>query len=217
MSFEEQNLYWANVGTRRDPGHPVIRAFAEPKLDFVLKTFGASRGTLLEIGAGNGFFSVGLEREFALTALDFSRRMLDMNPLPADRKVLGRAEALPFPDQSFDVAFCANLLHHLDEPLDAVREMRRVARRHVVILEPNALNPLMFLFGALKREERGTLKFTRRFVEELGHRAGLALEAATTQGFVLPNKTPPFALPLLRKVDRASPLGFYHVAVFRCS
>ena len=39
-----------------------------------------------------------------------------------------RAEALPFPDCSFDRSFCRWLLLHVESPAGVVREMRRVTR-----------------------------------------------------------------------------------------
>jgi hypothetical protein len=84
----------------------------------------------------------------------------------------------------------------------------------VVLLEPNAWNPLMFAFALLKPPERGALKFTPSYVKQLGVSAGLTLRAFTEQGSVLPNKTPPRALGALRLVDGHHPLGFYSIAVF---
>jgi hypothetical protein len=92
--------------------------------------------------------------------------------------------------------------------------MARVVRRHVVLLESNAINPLMFLFGVLKKPERGTLKFTSRYLKSLGQNAGLSLRAFAEQGFVLPNKTPRFALRALSAMDGKNPLGFYLLGVF---
>jgi SAM-dependent methyltransferase len=40
----------------------------------------------------------------------------------------GDAETLPFPDASFDRAFCQHVLQFLDDPFPAVCEMRRVVR-----------------------------------------------------------------------------------------
>ena len=96
----------------------------------------------------------------------------------------------------------------------AVREMARVARRHVVLVEPNTLNPFMALFGLLKTNERGTLKFTPRYVRELGRLAKLRMRGFSTQGMVVPNKTPEPVVPLLKWLDVPNPIGFYHVAVF---
>jgi SAM-dependent methyltransferase len=217
VHYDHQKAFWEGVKERRAPDHPVVLAFVRPKLDLVLDALpsgDAKPRTMLEVGAGNGFFSHALSRAFELTCLDFSQNMLDRNPLPAERKVRGDAEQLPFDADSFDVVFCGNLLHHLVEPIVAVREMARVARRYVVLIEPNAVNPLMFLFGALKKAERGTLKFTRRYLRNLGMDAGLHSVRMLTQGFVLPNKTPEALLPVLKLVDAAHPMGFYHVGVF---
>lgn len=215
VEYDQQKDYWEGMGKRRSPDHPVVEAFARPKRDFIVEALGgAARPTMLEVGAGNGFFSHTFRSSFDLTCLDFSRNMLEMHPLPWDRKVVGDAESLPFEDDHFDVVFCGNLLHHLSQPVTAVQEMKRVARRNVVLIEPNSVNPLMFLFGLVKKEERGTLKFTPRYLKVLGREAGLRLRSFSTQGTVVPNKTPSAVLPLLRAIDRPSLLGFYHVAVF---
>jgi SAM-dependent methyltransferase len=211
---EEQRRYWSGIRRRRDPSHPAVEAFAASKLAFIRDALPADARTMLEVGAGNGYFSRSFARAFDLTVLDASANMLAMNPTPPERKVEGLAEALPFTDDAFDVVFAGNLLHHLEVPAIAVREMARVARRHVVLLEPNALNPAMFLFGLLKRAERGALKFTPGYLRDLGRGVGLHLRATTVLGAVLPNRTPAAALPLVRHLERPSPLGFYAIAIF---
>lgn len=169
---------------------------------------------MLEVGCGNGFFSVSLNEEYDLTCMDFSRNMLEMNPIPWEQKVVGNAESMDFDDNSFDIVFCGNLLHHLEDPLKAVGEMKRVGRHNVVLVEPNTINPLMFVFNLLKKEERGALRFTARYVRNLGIKNGLRVRAQSAQGAIVPNKTPERLLPFLRAVDWHTPLGFYHVAVF---
>ena len=42
------------------------------------------------------------------------------------------AESLPFEDQSFDAAMALSTVHHWQDPIAGLREMRRVARRVVV-------------------------------------------------------------------------------------
>jgi ubiquinone/menaquinone biosynthesis C-methylase UbiE len=57
------------------------------------------------------------------------------NAPPDVKFAVADARRLPFADDSFDVATCSLVLHHL-EPDDAVRvlkEMRRVARRGVIV------------------------------------------------------------------------------------
>jgi ubiquinone/menaquinone biosynthesis C-methylase UbiE len=47
------------------------------------------------------------------------------------------AEALSFPDASFDFVFCKESYHHFPRPMRALHEMLRVARRAVLLIEPN--------------------------------------------------------------------------------
>ncbi len=48
------------------------------------------------------------------------------------------AEALPFPDQSFDSAMAVLSDHHWGDPIAGLLEMRRVARQVVVLQWDNA-------------------------------------------------------------------------------
>jgi ubiquinone/menaquinone biosynthesis C-methylase UbiE len=150
-SYDLQKDYWEGVDKRRSPDHPAVRAFARAKLDLVLAALPPlpAGTTMLEVGAGNGYFSITFQSAFELSCADFSANVLRINPLSNHRKIVADAQRLPFRDGSFEVAFCGNLLHHLETPATAVQEMARVAARHVVLVEPNALNPLMFLFGVL--------------------------------------------------------------------
>lgn len=47
------------------------------------------------------------------------------------------AENLSFEDESFDYVFCKESLHHFPRPYLALYEMTRVARRAIVLIEPN--------------------------------------------------------------------------------
>lgn len=207
-----QRNYWESHGQRRSPRHPVAEAFSRPKLEFARKAMSdLDVVTVLDVGAGNGYFTWLLETWGQAVALDFARTMLLQHP--AELKLQGDAVALPLADHAVDVAFCGNLLHHLPDPQAAVTEMGRVASKYVVLIEPNRNNPLMFGFGLLKPEERGTLAMHRGRLEELLDRAELELVASTTMGTIVPNKTPTLLLPLLRLLDGQGPLGFYAVAV----
>jgi SAM-dependent methyltransferase len=216
VSTDEQRRYWDQPGERRSPYHPAVQAFARPKIEIAMSGMGIASGerpTLLEVGCGNGYFSVVWAEHFELTCLDFSQHMLDHNPVEAE-KVIGDAQNLQYPDNSFDFVFCGNLLHHLPDPVQALRELRRVARRQVALVEPNATNPLMFAFSGLKREEWGALKFTAGHVRGLAEQAGLRTRLFVTQGSIVPNATPPALVPWLKRIDFRQPLGFYHIGVF---
>ena len=91
----------------------------------------------LEIGAGTGYFSLNLLQAGIVgeaVATDISAGMLDALQVNATRlgltvdTVACDAEALPFPDDSFDLVFGHAVLHHLPDLDQAFREFHRVLR-----------------------------------------------------------------------------------------
>ena len=61
------------------------------------------------------------------------------------------AESLSFPDGSFDYVFCKESFHHFPRPMLALYEMIRVARKGVVLIEPNEAPVLGGVKFILKR------------------------------------------------------------------
>jgi ubiquinone/menaquinone biosynthesis C-methylase UbiE len=99
--------------------------------------------TLLEICAGSGMMSEKFARAGAVvTTTDFSAAAVMRARERARRYgfsatfAVTDAERLPFPDRSFDIVAVHDGLHHLDNPERAIREMGRVARRGVLIMDP---------------------------------------------------------------------------------
>ena len=87
--------------------------------------------TVLNVGAGTGSYEPPDRHVLAVepSALMRSQRLPDAAPCLA-----GSAENLPFDDQSFDAAMAVCTVHHWQDPIAGLREMRRVARRVVVFL-----------------------------------------------------------------------------------
>ncbi len=85
--------------------------------------------TVLNVGAGTGSYE---PPDRAVTALEPSALMRAQRPAGAAPCVAGTAESLPFEDQSFDAAMAFATVHHWQDPIAGLREMRRVARRVVV-------------------------------------------------------------------------------------
>ena len=132
---------------------------------------------------------------------------------PVEKKVKGNAEKLSFKNNSFDVVFCGNLLHHLANPSKAIQEMTRVSKKYVVLVEPNRNNPLMFLFSLIKKEEQGALKSNNSFLKALCKKEGLKIKSSFTQGAIVPNKTPKITLPFFNFFNKSIPLGFYCILI----
>ena len=67
------------------------------------------------------------------------------------------AEALPFPDESFDLAIVHNGLHHLTDPAAGLRELWRVSRGAVIVIEPAdcRLMPVYLRLGIARSQLSG--------------------------------------------------------------
>lgn len=209
-----QKDYWdrKSLKDRRSPSHPVVRQYVLPKIDLIRKQVPLEKSTrLLDVGCGNGFFSYHFEPLCDTTGVDFSEKMLAKNPIR--QKLLMDASQLSFQDMSFDVVFCHALLHHVEDIDRVLREMKRVSRKFVVVLEPNRNNPLMFLFSALVPEEQKALSFSRDHLRGKLERNGLKVKAAYSHGMTVPNKTPTFLLPLVKLFDLTQPLGMTNILV----
>lgn len=135
--------------------------------------------------------------------------MLAANPHGA--RIRGTAAGSPFRNGAFDVVFAANLIHHVDDPAGAVREIGRVSARHLVLIEPNRRNPLMFGFGLFVRAERGLLRSSRRYLVRLVEAAGFRVAAVTVTGMISQNNTPAGLIPWLKRFDRETVFGEYVV------
>src|SRR5262245_63029975 len=102
---------------------------AEPR---IAAGIGAARGdarTVLNVGAGTGSYEPpGRD----VIAVEPSALMRAQRPAGAAPCVAAAAESLPFKDQSFDAAMAMHTVHHWQDPIAGLREMRRVARRVVV-------------------------------------------------------------------------------------
>ena len=79
---------------------------------------------VIDIGCGIGFVSQ-LYPNFDITGIDISDGMLERNP---HKWLKAPAEAIPFPDNTFDFVVCRSLLHHLEDPLKGLVEMHRVLK-----------------------------------------------------------------------------------------
>jgi ubiquinone/menaquinone biosynthesis C-methylase UbiE len=93
-----------------------------------------ARGDVLEVGVGTGLNLPFYSEDVALTGVDLSPAMLAIARNRADE--LGRqvelqeadAQALPFPDGSFDTVTCTLSLCNIPDDRRAVAEMWRVLR-----------------------------------------------------------------------------------------
>ena len=99
---------------------------------------GKAAGSVLDVGTGSGLFAEAFARRgLVIAGLDANMEMVEAARKFAPKGVfrLGNAEALPYPESSFDLVFLGLVLHEADDPLLALQEALRVARNQVAILE----------------------------------------------------------------------------------
>ncbi|MFF3350775.1 MerR family DNA-binding transcriptional regulator [Streptomyces sp. NPDC002779] len=103
---------------------------ADPRIAAqILNALGDAQ-TVLNVGAGTGSYEPA-DRD--VIAVEPSTVMRGQRPAGAAPCVAAAAEHLPFEDQSFDVAMAVSTVHHWEDPMAGLCEMRRVARRIVVL------------------------------------------------------------------------------------
>ncbi len=125
--------------------------------------------TVLNVGAGTGSYEPS-DRD--VTAVEPSAVMRAQRPAGAARCVAASAESLPFEDQSFDAAMAFATVHHWQDPIAGLHELRRVARRVVV-----------FTCDTSDRSWRRRFWLTRDYLPEVAaSRVGLATELARAIG-----------------------------------
>lgn len=203
-----QKDYWEREGLskRRPPEHPIVAAYVLPKIDVLSHYVSLTKQTrLLDVGCGNGFFTFYFDKICDVCGVDYSEKMLKMNPVK--NKLIMDANELKFEDSSFDIVFSHGLLHHVENIDKIIQEMVRVSKRYVIILDANRNNLLMFLFSLLVKEERKALKFSLTYLGNLAKKNGLRVIASFSHGMMAPNKMPTFFLPLTRWLNFKQPLG----------
>jgi SAM-dependent methyltransferase len=93
-----------------------------------LVAWSAGARTALDVATGGGHVARRLREE--------GLEVVTCDPAPGMRPdVICRAEGLPFADGSFDVVACRTAAHHFADVPAAVREMARVARERVLIVD----------------------------------------------------------------------------------
>ncbi|MBI3585806.1 MAG: class I SAM-dependent methyltransferase [Ignavibacteriales bacterium] len=101
------------------------------------------RGSVLEVGAGMGTLAIRMAKEgFHVTGVDVSDEALQRAAERAKEAGVaitwkeGFAESLPVADKSFDYVTCCHTLEHVKDLAKATSELRRVARKKIIVLTP---------------------------------------------------------------------------------
>jgi SAM-dependent methyltransferase len=98
--------------------------------------------SVVNVGAGTGSYE---PRGRAVVAVEPSAVMVAQRRAGAAPAVRGAAEALPFGAHRFDAAMALWTIHHWADPGRGIAELRRVARRAVIVTASDRLNELWLI------------------------------------------------------------------------
>ncbi len=153
---------------------------------------GCGEGVLTERWAGRlaGGRVVGIDLEDPKLRGEWSRRRCENLEY-----LTGRAEALPFAADEFDVVAAIETLEHVDDPERALAEIARVARRHMLVSVPR--EPLWRMLNVARGAYVRELGNTPGHVNHWSKRAFLNLLAR--HGEVVEARSPfPWTMLLVR-------------------
>lgn len=97
--------------------------------------------TVLDVGSGGGYLSEEFAKggyrvsgiEPAVRSVEAARCHAAETGLDIDYRT-GRGESLPFPDASFDIVACCDVLEHVDDPNRLLAEISRVLKSEGIFL-----------------------------------------------------------------------------------
>lgn len=104
---------------------------------------------VLDAGCGEGVLSVMMAQKGAVvTGCDLSTPNVDKSKLYAIENnvkdstefLVGDAEKLPFPDNTFDLVVSSHVLEHLPDFDQGLREIMRVTKKRAIVAIPTILN-----------------------------------------------------------------------------
>ena len=139
------------------------------------------RKSVLEVGCGEGANSVNLHVGKNFTGCDYSKtRIAFAKKHSTGHFVVSDGTKLVFKDNSYDVVFCRDVIHHVRERKKLVSEMYRVCKKggKVILIESNALNLVNLGFSLLFKKEHDMRKITPKYVKGImsGFKGGLTIK-----------------------------------------
>jgi ubiquinone/menaquinone biosynthesis C-methylase UbiE len=155
MSLEARSQLSSNY-RKHTAANPIQRGLIDRfHRKIVAEVVALSPESFLDAGCGEGFVArriIDATPGIDLTGCDVSEYALEIaaGANPEARFVAGSVVDLPFPERSFDVVGCFEVLEHLpgELPRHALSEIARVAGRAVVLSVPH--EPLFCLANAVR-------------------------------------------------------------------
>ena len=106
-----------------------------PSIKYLVSALDKDAKTLLDVGCGRGFLLnyISEHTNLKTTGCDLYD---SVDTLKNSDYKKGTIYKLPFEDNAFDVVTCSHTIEHLRELPDAINELKRVARKQLIIVTP---------------------------------------------------------------------------------
>lgn len=124
----------------------------------VLKVLKPIEGPILDVGCHSGTFTEHLLKKVQtkkVYGIDISSPAIKLakKRLPFGNFQVADVAKLPFKDNFFEAAFCLEVLEHIDDPVTALKEIRRVLKKgsklYILVPSDNKLFKVIWLLWTL--------------------------------------------------------------------
>ncbi len=134
--MEQKETYWSRFASDFEKRN--IKVIGVKDVNLILNKVAnlTPMKNVLEIGCGDGMYTnLLLDKSESITATDYSEQMVDVcqKRFEASKNLkVEKADCfdLPYPANSFDSVFMANLIHIIPNPQEAVKEVKRVLKEN---------------------------------------------------------------------------------------
>lgn len=130
-----QKANYSNIARFYDKGRQLKERHAEQWFELLSDVSGAGEGArLLDLGCGTGRFALPLTLRlgYEVTGVDASEEMIEVARAKDKNQivkwVVEDAAKLSLPDNSFDIVFISFLFHHVESPLEVMKQCARVLK-----------------------------------------------------------------------------------------
>jgi ubiquinone/menaquinone biosynthesis C-methylase UbiE len=132
---------YQQISLTYDAARPISEQNLELWLDLITQKIGSNQIVdFLDLGCGTGRFSIAIVDKLghSVTGCDISREMLskarEKEGASNINWIMHDANLSPFVGKSFDAVFMSHLLHHVEKPLNVMRECYRILKPNGIIL-----------------------------------------------------------------------------------
>lgn len=137
------------MGIIKSLGEIVYKLIKRYRLRVITRLLDKRSKTLLDIGCQDLFYYHHMKEKYKVTLADY---------FPHDNLIMKEdVQNLSFRNKSFDIVLCQEVLEHVPNPVKAMLELKRVAKKQLIISVPYEPFFTMFRFFARDKEHLWTI------------------------------------------------------------